>query len=239
MFNIKTFTDIGVSRDNNEDNLMYIEGEFQNKEVAILVVCDGMGGLDDGEYASKTVCKKIEDSIVDNDFETIIDLRRAITIAIKNANTEIFNINAGKKKKSGTTISCALLADKGYFWHVGDSRIYKIKDSTVEQVTTDHTLVNRLIEDGTITEEQAKTHPERNVLTKAVGVFQSVKVQTSSFDYKDSTLVLCSDGFWHSIKDEEFVKLASNELALKDLFNLCVDRGETDNVTSIYVKHES
>ncbi|MEC2463884.1 protein phosphatase 2C domain-containing protein [Bacillus cereus] len=239
MFEVVPFTDIGVVRKENEDNLVFLVGEFQGEEIALIVVCDGMGGLDDGKNASKTVCQNLEETFTNEEYETVSDLRRAITMSISMSNKQLRKINQAKGKQGGTTVSCVLLADKGYVWHVGDSRIYKIKDDIVEQLTEDHTLVNKYIQDGKITEEEAKTHPKRNVILRAVGVHENVRIDTTTFDYTDSSLVLCSDGFWHSMSESQLQDLNKKHVSLDDLFQFAIAKGETDNITSIFVEHKS
>ncbi|MGF2716725.1 PP2C family protein-serine/threonine phosphatase [Bacillus cereus] len=239
MFEVVPFTDIGVVREKNEDNLVFLVGEFQGKEIALIVVCDGMGGLEDGENASKTVCQNLEETFTNEEYETIADLKRAITMAINSSNSQLLRINQARGVKGGTTVSCVLLADKGYVWHVGDSRIYQIKDDKVIKLTEDHTLVNKMIQDGEITEEEAKTHHQRNVILRAVGVHGKVRIDTSTFDYKNSSIVVCSDGFWHSLTDKHLVELNNKHVSLNDLFQFAVSKGETDNVTSVFVEHKS
>ncbi|AFQ29874.1 protein phosphatase 2C domain-containing protein [Bacillus thuringiensis] len=239
MFEVVPFTDIGVVRETNEDNLVFLVGEFQGEEIALIVVCDGMGGLDDGENASRTVCQNLEETFANEEYETIAELKRAITMSITMSNKQLLNINMAKGKKGGTTVSCVLLADKGYLWHVGDSRIYQIKDGQVNRLTEDHTLVNKYIKDGDITEEEAKTHHQRNVILRAVGIKAGVKIDTNTFDYKDSSLVLCSDGFWHSLEDRQLVDLNNKHVSLNDLFQFAIAEGETDNITSVFVEHKS
>jgi protein phosphatase len=234
MIEIDKFTDIGVSRERNEDSYIYFRCRLDGEEIIIASVCDGMGGLDAGDYASKTLCDSFKREIVDKDFVRVDELKRAITTAIKNANRTIYKSKTKYGKQCGTTVSCVMLTnDKGYAWHVGDTRIIQVRDTDVSILTTDHTLVNEMVKRGKLTLEQARNHKKRNVLTKAVGVLKDVSIDMFEFDYKNTTLVLCSDGFWHGVSKSEYIDLRNHRVTLQTLFNKVIKRGETDNITAL------
>ena len=233
MIEIERFTDIGVERERNEDNFIYFRCRLDGQEIVIACVCDGMGGLDAGDYASREVCESLKHEIVGRDFVNMSEIRRAVTIAIKRSNQAIYKSKTKYGKKCGTTISCVVLADKGYLWHVGDSRIIRVQNGTVKNLTTDHTLVNKMIERGRITEKQAINHPKRNVLVNAVGVFNDVSIDMEEFEYRNSTIVLATDGFWHGLSKSDYIRLSNKEVTLETLFDKVINKGETDNVTAL------
>lgn len=233
MIEIVKFTDIGVERDRNEDNFIYFRCHLDGQDIVIACVCDGMGGLDAGDYASKEVCESLKHEIVNKDFVNLNELKRAITLAIKKGNRSIFKSKTKYGQQCGTTVSCVVLADKGYGWHVGDSRIIQIRGSDVSIITRDHTYVMMQVQKGKLTPKQAMNHPRRNVLTNAVGVKNDVSIDTFEFDYKNSTLVLASDGFWHGVSRSDYINLSKKNVTLESLYKKVIDLGETDNITAL------
>lgn len=233
MIEVKHFTDLGVERATNEDNFIFIRSELDGEEIVIAIICDGMGGLDNGEYASREVCETVKQAIVGKDHTSIEEIRRAVTVAIKRANRTIFKEKTKYGRRCGTTVTGVLLADKGYVWHVGDSRVIQIRQDDVRILTNDHTRVGRLLREGRITQQQSYTHPDRNKLEKAVGVGADVKIDMFQFDYRNSTLVLATDGFWHGITRNDFIRISERTTSLGRLFDKVVDLGETDNVTAM------
>lgn len=234
MVTVDRLTDIGTTRERNEDSYIFFECKLDGKDITIAVVCDGMGGLDAGDYASKTMCETIRKEVCDNNFETVAELNRAITLAIKNGNKTIFQTKTQYGNQCGTTVSCVLLTEgKGYAWHVGDSRIVKVTGQAVTLMTQDHTLVGKLVSQGRITEKEALRHPKRNVLVNAIGVFKDVTIDRFEFEYENSTIVVSSDGFWHGITNKDYTDLSNQSVSLDSLFNKVMQKGETDNITAV------
>ena len=141
----------------------------------------------------------------------------------------------------GTTLEiCLIYNNRAYIAHIGDSRIYRIRKETIRQLTQDHSYVQTLVKEGTITKEEAKHHPKKNMLTKAIGcnAFVEPDVMVRGFQ-KGDTLVICSDGLTNMVSQEDIFKLVTNnfEIAPKELVNLANQNGGLDNITVITIKN--
>ena len=165
-------TDKGHVRDSNQD--AYAVGEFSD-EVVWAVVCDGMGGAAGGNIASALAVKVISDKINVSYREQMRDssIKNMLDSALNAANVEVFDMSESKHelKGMGTTVVCAIVKDgQAYIAHAGDSRAYILKNGKIFQITTDHSIVQDLLDKGKITSEQALNHPNKNIITRAVGV---------------------------------------------------------------------
>ena len=233
-------TDVGCHRENNEDNYVYWEpqddADFQRLG-RLAVVADGMGGAEGGQHASRiaveTVCEVYPGS-------RDADPQQRLLGSFREANSRVQQEAQAKPmlRGMGTTLTaCALLGNKLYFAHIGDSRLFLVRDGEVRQLSRDHSLVARLIESGTIRPEDAETHPQKHVLTAAIGVAEdlqpdmpSAPVELRVFD----VLILCTDGLWGQIASAEIAQIASKSTpkdACKSLVQLAKDRGGPDNIT--------
>lgn len=232
-------TNVGKYRKNNED--YYLVNESKN----LYILADGMGGHLAGERASKMATE-----IIASDFENardLINIEDAIEIlssSIRDANREIFNSSTEHEdyRGMGTTVSAGIiLGDVLVYSNIGDSRIYKINED-MEQLTRDDSFVNYLMEIGEITEEEAKNHPKKNVLTKAMGTAEDLDVSVNTLKIKDGDIFLfCSDGLTNMVPDKEIfriVKENSPEDARDKLLELALKNGGLDNITFILVFNE-
>ena len=232
-------TDIG-KRVHNEDSYLLSE----KKDLPMLfAVADGMGGHAAGSVASSLLVKQLEsfDCIVEPDRELVM-LRQTIEAA----NAGIYH--AAEKDRAlrgmGTTLVSALILGKEYIAaNVGDSRMYQYHQHSLEAVTTDHSLVEQLVLAGVITKEEARVHPQRNIITRAMGV--SPKVDVDLFERTWSPgdiLVLCSDGLHGAIEEDDMITVLSSNRSLESmcdvLIQLALDNGGTDNITVILVRFE-
>ena len=190
-------SDIGKVRLNNED-AFYLpqQGEFPQ----LFIVADGMGGHQGGEIASKMAVKEVS-SYINSHLAKDCDnrkVKRIMESSIANANNKILSISLENDELlgMGTTITMALLYNgRLYIGHVGDSRAYRIREDHIEQLTKDHSLVWQLVEQGRLTMEETKTHPMKNVITKALGTDEFIEPDIHEFDFKNNDIiVLCSDG---------------------------------------------
>lgn len=232
-------TNVGNYRKNNEDS--YYVNESKN----LYVLADGMGGHLAGERASKMATEIIgQDFAKDREIKSIDDAIEILSSSIRDANKKIFESSQENEdyRGMGTTLSSGLiLGDVLIYSNIGDSRIYRINEG-MEQITQDDSFVNYLIEIGEITEEEAKNHPKKNVLTKAMGTTSDIEVIVNTLDIKDKDVFLfCSDGLTNMVSDEEIFKIVkenSPEEARDKLLDLALKNGGMDNITFILVFNE-
>ncbi|MBO4384562.1 MAG: Stp1/IreP family PP2C-type Ser/Thr phosphatase [Clostridia bacterium] len=226
-------------RKKNEDSL-YIPAEGN---IPLVIVADGMGGHIAGEVASNTAVKKIVDHIerAPKGQNMIALLRQAVN----SANRAVFDMAMSDDSYTGmgTTVVMALLEpDKYVVANIGDSRLYYFDGSRLRRVTRDHSYVQELVSSGAITEEQAKNHPQRNLVTRSVGTARYEKADVGVKSWKrGDILLLCSDGLCGSIDDNEMEKILRTTKNLLECCNrlteLALDRGSSDNITVIMVRN--
>lgn len=236
--NFQIFTNIGNNRKNNEDNYLILK---PIEETAIIAVADGMGGHNAGEVASKIAIESIKE--YDFDFKNdnlIIQIKEAI----KTANLNIIKYSTKDKdkyKEMGTTLTMGIIYNQNlYFGHVGDSRIY-LYDNKLEQITTDHSLVNNLIENNSIKPEEAFDHPQKNIITQAVGIDKDLKIQTDIVKLnKEDKLMYCTDGLTDMIRFEKLKEMFEQTKKIEELINRlgekALENGGNDNITIILGK---
>lgn len=238
------FTDPGKVRDHNEDNVIILNN--QNNEF-ILAVADGMGGHTSGEIASKITIDTIKEEF--NKLETIgskedaIDFLRNI---VKDINDKIFNYAEQKPetKGMGTTLVIAIkTSDYILYGNIGDSSGFVLKNNELHKVTRDHTLVNLLVSTGELSEEEAKYHPRKNVLMRALGANNPIDIDIFDVDTSVKGLFLCSDGLTNMLTVEQIEKVLNSKLPIEEavlkLINKANMRGGLDNISIAYLKRES
>lgn len=239
-------TDVGKQRVNNEDS--YLVKEFPEQNVSVYIVADGLGGYASGEVASSilttTMSQYIEEHIKDL---CVYDDEKVETVmlnALKYANDEIYELEKtdAKYKGMGTTVVTVMDANNTiYYLSVGDSRMYYIDEKMVnmEQITVDDTYVNELVKTNIIDAKEAENHPQKHVLTKAVGVLKKLNVGVNILDKKDGYLLLCTDGMTNMLDKKEvltiFKKSKFEQIADK-LVAKSNEKGGADNITVIVVK---
>ena len=219
----------GLVRQRNEDRF-YAQGP-------LLIVADGMGGYTGGEYASTMVV----DTIVEVVNEATEMSEEVLQNAILEANRIVYKKSQSYKELEGmgTTVVVAYVQENTLYWaHVGDSRLYIYGLEGLRRMTKDHSMVQQLVEAGTITEEEVIHHPKRNMLTRAIGVYETVEVDTGVVEVRQNDRVLlCSDGLSGYIEESKIEEVLSEEnnesRALEDLVHLVYDTGARDNVTIV------
>ncbi len=219
----------GLVRQRNEDRF-YAQGP-------LLIVADGMGGYTGGEYASTMVV----DTIVEVVNEATEMSTEVLKNAILKANRIVYEKSQSYKELEGmgTTAVVAYVQDDTLYWaHVGDSRLYRYGEDGLHRMTKDHSMVQQLVEAGTITEEEVIHHPKRNMLTRAIGVYETVEVDTGVVEvHQNDRILLCSDGLSGYIEESKIEQVLSEEKnesrALEDLVHLVYDTGARDNVTIV------
>jgi len=241
--NVSAISDVGKVRDINEDNYCISE-----KDYGLFIVADGMGGHNAGEIASLIVVNSIRDHItkyVSPDMEEQ-SIKGIIYEAFNRANEKVY-IHAEENSSCdgmGTTATMALnIGSILYIGHVGDSRAYVIRNGAIEQITQDHSLVAELVRSGSITEIEAMKHPQKNIITRALGTNKSIKADIFNTDFNHSdTLVLCTDGLSNFIDKYEIEKVVSefkdsNEVCER-LVSMANKRGGYDNITVLVAKND-
>lgn len=230
---VSMLSDKGAIRSLNEDSCKYYECEKFN----IYVVADGMGGHNAGEVASKMAVDGIVNFIKDN--VDIISENKLLKEAINFVNTIIYNYSCEKQELNGmgTTItSCLVINDMVYVANVGDSSSFGIKGKVIKKITKDHSLVQELVDLGTISEYEAINHPKKNIITRAVGTSKSVDVDIFEVPKNDYDLfLLCTDGLTNEVTNEQIISVmltseSFNE-ACSNLIEIAKQKGGRDNIT--------
>ena len=232
-------SDIGLVRQTNEDSYACIPPN-------LFLVADGMGGHVAGEVASRMAVKAVSDYIQSN-LTVGCDQELLLEKAIIQANELIFSLSKSRDDCAGmgTTISIVFLDQSHVYWgHVGDSRIYMIRDNELHQLTNDHSLVWELVQSGNITKAEAHTHPQRNMLTRAVGTSKNIKVDTGTMNWSQGDLLLlCTDGLTNMLNEQEIQQIIladknDGETVVNILISAANQAGGHDNVTAILLKNE-
>ncbi len=236
-------TDKGIRRENNQD-VFYISDD---PSMPIYILADGMGGHKAGELASNMASEIIVERIIkDKDkLNSEKSVMKWIKKTIEEANTKIY-LESRKNKEymgMGTTIIIGYIyKDKFYLGHVGDSRAYVIRDEKMEQITEDHSYVNQLLKLGNITKEEARNHPKKNMITRAVGSSSIIEIDLIDRQYKKGDiLVLCSDGLYNMVEDSQILEAFKNnkmQKACDKLISIANDNGGIDNITVLAIKFE-
>lgn len=240
---VLAISDKGMVREMNQD-CYYIS--HQDSKYNLYILADGMGGYNGGEVASKlavdSVKKYIEENIdkIELNKETLPELIQnsmeyANTVVHKKSKTDI-NLS-----EMGTTLEvCLIYNNKVYIGHIGDSRVYRIRKNIIRKLTTDHSYVEKLVKDGTITREEACHHPKKNMLVKALGCedFIEPDVLLKGF-LKGDILLICSDGLTNLLSDKEIYETITNNLdnAAKILIQRANIKGGYDNITAVVIEN--
>lgn len=244
---LANLTDVGCERADNEDNYCYAEPESDDelrKRGRLVVVADGMGGQEGGQVASKLAVDTVRDVFLNGPAE---DPAGALEAAYHTAHAAIQEYAHAHPELAGmgTTCTAAVLRDdRVTYGHVGDSRLYLVRDGAIVQLTRDQSYVQQMVDTGLITAEQAKTHPSRNILTSALGSESSVEVDFAEAPIPlqaSDVLLLCTDGLHGLVSDDEMLAATSQEPpreACRKLVDLAKARGGPDNITIQIVRIE-
>ena len=235
-------TDIGRVRNINQD-AFYIN--TLPSGLVFAVVCDGMGGASAGDIASKTAVEIISQYVLNgyNPSMTSEDIARLIDNAITSANIEVFALSRKDERLSGmgTTVVAAIACDSyAVICNVGDSRAYLL-NNTLKQITRDHSVVQSLVESGELSTEEARVHPEKNVITRALGVEENILIDNYCINIeKNDKLLLCTDGLSNFVTPEGILCIVNNN-ALDNVTDLLIKQanqnGGMDNITAAVISH--
>ena len=246
----------GAVRKVNQDSLFINTARFDGDEIFFAAVCDGVGGLSGGEKASAYVCKRMSEWFA-SDFAdlmkekaSVLKIREAMDDRLHELNTCINDYAKANSSDMATTFTSVLIIPQLkhlLIAHVGDSRLYKITDSDIQILTSDHSVVGQEVRGGLITEEMAENDPRQNQLTNCIGA----GLEDTSYDYSicdfasDECYMLCSDGFRKKVSAEELQMTLMPSLnsdgkaiaaSLEKLKNKVIECGEKDNITALMVK---
>lgn len=244
-------TDIGKKRTSNQDSFFtgYLD---KNKNVFLAVLCDGMGGAAGGNIASTLAAGTFKASLYDkfkkmSDEEIPADsfCEQSLLCACKSANSALFKkaLENDDLKGMGTTlVACLIYKDYYYIVNIGDSRLYIFSENKkLSQLTHDHSYVQLLIDSGKITPQQALDHPNKNVITRALGIEKEVSADIFKIPVKDNNVLLCSDGLTNFVSDETIETILKNKdydinSASSVLIDTANENGGGDNITVIIIK---
>ena len=234
-------SDIGCLRKNNEDSFGYWEpADDQNfeRQGRLAIVADGMGGYEGGQEASRLAVETLI-----NIYRAYVgdDPQQALIDGLQAAHDEIRRYGVAHPELRGMGTTCTAIAiahDALYYVHVGDTRLYLIRDGQIQQVTRDHSYVGRLVEAGMLSREEAEKHPQRNILTAAVGTAPELAMDSPGRPEplrREDVLLICTDGLWGQVHDAEILSAVENREKLEDagreLIELARERGGPDNIT--------
>ncbi|RMG86165.1 MAG: serine/threonine-protein phosphatase [Chloroflexi bacterium] len=242
---------VGMVRGNNQDAAMAFlfasTSANDLPDIGLFIIADGMGGHFDGEKASALASKMVTDHVINQvylpilkgtDFADLPPINEIMMEAAQKANVAIIE----QVPNAGTTLTAAvLIGDLAHIVHVGDSRCYLITNDNMDQLTRDHSLVQRLIELEQLTPEEAESHPQKNILYRAIGQNDVLEFDTMTRRLPpNSYLLLCSDGLWGLVEDEDMKKIIKSspnpQAACDQLVALANANGGVDNISVILLK---
>jgi len=241
--NMVAKTDRGRIRESNQD--AYFVGEMPDG-TAFAVVCDGMGGAAGGNIASSLAVQVISSKINASYHPNMRDssICNMLESALSAANVEVYDLAQEKAdlRGMGTTVVCAVIrGGQAFIAHAGDSRAYLFSADGLQQVTTDHSMVQDLVESGKITPDEAKHHPNKNIITRAIGVDSAIKIDFDQIDFSDGqVLLLCTDGLSNYVDNDEMVSAISDGqyYAYADrLVQQANKNGGGDNITVVAISN--
>ncbi len=236
-------TNVGNVRELNEDSYA-IHGFESSKPSGVCILADGMGGHNAGEVASQHAIAFV-DEILGNSYEREeTEIPGLLAEAVTHANEKIYDLSLRTPQQHGmgTTLVISYITDgTAYIANVGDSRAYAIRGETMCRITVDHSVVEELVANGTITREEAFHHPQKNIITRAVGTDPSIKTDVYEYTYLPGDIMLmCSDGLTEMVQEQEILQIVSAGGSMQDilehLVQAALDAGGHDNVTVIGVR---
>jgi serine/threonine protein phosphatase PrpC len=240
-----SLTDVGRQRENNEDSHVYWEPDSDEdfrRKGRLAVVADGMGGYEGGQEASRLAVETVR-SIYDNAFNG--DPQATLSAAFEAAHQNIQRFAQEHPQFYGMGTTCTALSIVGrqlHFAHVGDSRLYLIRAETISRLTRDHSYVGRLVESGIVRSEDAESHPQRHILTAALGSGRDVIPHIPDLPIpleEGDILLLCTDGLWGLVGDPDLARLAQSNPpaeACQKLVTMALERGGPDNITALVLR---
>ncbi|MBR2327825.1 MAG: Stp1/IreP family PP2C-type Ser/Thr phosphatase [Clostridia bacterium] len=231
-------TDKGRVRKENQDNF----GCFEAADCTCLIVCDGMGGAKGGSVASDICVKKVSAVLKEkiNADMTEQDIIRAMNAAVESANDDVFVLSHNDETLHGmgTTLVLAVIRGNRLFYtHLGDSRLYAVDESGIKRLTKDHSYVQEMVDIGKITAKEAENHPNKNIITNAIGIMINAENEVIAENLNGKRLLLCSDGLSNMLDDgkllEIIYKYGITEKCVDVLIEKANKKGGNDNITAV------
>ncbi|MDR0978721.1 MAG: Stp1/IreP family PP2C-type Ser/Thr phosphatase [Lachnospiraceae bacterium] len=236
-------TDVGMARDINQDSF-YISGE--EEEIKLYILADGMGGYNGGEIASSLAVESVRNYIKNNYHKEQTDkeeLAKLVKNSLEYANMVVYDKSRTDINLSemGTTIDvCLIYNNRAIIGHIGDSRVYRIRNNIFRKLTTDHSYVEKLVKDGKISKEEALYHPKRNMLMRALGCTPYVEPDMLIKGFqKNDIILMCSDGLTNMVSEKEIHDIIKLEIKTADKFlvDAANNTGGLDNITVIIIEN--
>lgn len=235
-----SLTDVGRQRSNNEDSYLYWEPDSDEeflRKGRLAIVADGMGGYEGGQEASRLAVESVR-AVYEHSFG--VSPQETLLRGFESAHSNIQRYAADHPQFYGMGTTCTALSIVGrelHFAHVGDSRLYHIRAGSISKLTRDHSYVGRLVESGMVRSEDAEFHPQRHILTAALGSGREVLAHfpdQPALLQEGDLLVLCTDGLWGVVNERELASVAQTNSpadACQKLVSLALERGGPDNIT--------
>lgn len=231
-------SDIGCVRSLNEDSFC-IYGFGEGHAPGFCILSDGMGGHNAGEVASQKTVQFVSEKLMDLSVGP-----KEIQAAVHDANHRIYQMAQNNQSQQGmgaTMVVVVINPKEAYLANVGDSRAYACRGEELLQITKDHSVVEEMVENGSLTREEAKRHPQRNIITRAIGTDPTVEPDIFEYDYQaGDCLLLCSDGLSGMVEEEEMQEILVKSKDAKETVSLLIDAargyGGSDNITAICIR---
>lgn len=236
-WNTSADTNVGMVRTVNEDSIM------SNPEVGLWAVADGMGGYEAGDVASKMIVSSLAEIEKHENLDTFVDDIEDKIIDANHRILEYSDIMHDGRILGSTIVSLLIKGQVGVCLWAGDSRLYLLRNNQLQQLSRDHSHVQELLDQGSITEENAINHPDGNVITRAVGTSEELYIDINAFNVQiGDTFLLCSDGLYNSVDDidiEHHMRSHDTDNAVKQMIVKALENGAPDNVSIIIIKNVS
>ncbi|CDC80175.1 protein serine/threonine phosphatases [Clostridium sp. CAG:465] len=237
-------TDVGLRRSNNEDS--YFAKKYSD-EISLYVVADGLGGYEGGEIASRLLTIKMSryfEEHLNDDLKDESIVSDILLTALDKINGEIYKMEKSSPKYNGmgtTIVLVAVIYNKVYYLSVGDSRLYYISNdrNSIKQITEDDTYVNTLLKTNAIEQKDVENHPQKHVLTKAIGVFKDIKTELHVLNETSGYLLLCTDGLTNMLDNEailQVLQMKKFENTADEYIKKANENGGVDNTTVVVIK---
>jgi len=235
-----SLTDVGLHRADNEDSYLYWEPESDDefrRKGRLAIIADGMGGYEGGQEASRLAVETVRD-LYDQNFNG--DPTNTLVAAFRSAHEAIqqFGFKHPQFRGMGTTCTAAAIIGRTLFFaHVGDTRLYLVRGDSISRLTRDHSYVGRLVETGVVRSEDAESHPQRHILTAALGSGPEIIPDVAEDGValqEDDLLILCTDGLWSLVSDQELAQVVREYppgKACLRLVRMAIERDAPDNIT--------